>query len=133
MVKEKVVQEVREVTLDYRKPLARQYDHDHGDPLEIITEPNIGVPSLYQMVVTGTVSPYVRGTAYSYPDLGDDDEAHEHPDYSKVVDMDPVEQNEIVDRFTFIPEEYEEEENVSAKVETQEGKQPEQKESEPKK
>lgn len=108
---------VRTVCLDPSKPLAHEFRHQFFD--EQVTVPDCG-PSLYQMVTSMTVGSMPGSNpAYAYPDLGDDDEAHDHPDYEKLNHMDMVHKEEYADEFVNNPKNYEKEvEDVSAEVST---------------
>lgn len=100
MVKEK--KEVPEVCLDYRKPLAREYNDRVN---EQVTEPDTSL-SLTQMVMTGTVRS--SNPNYIYPELPEDDEeAHDHPDYEKLDKQDIVEKEQFVENWLEKPENYE--------------------------
>lgn len=96
MVKQKDV--VRTVTLDPAEPLARQYEW--GDPTRSDTVPD-AAPGLQTMIENSRAADIqlLKSDAYKYPDLGDDDEAHEHPDYSKIGSLDPAEKTEILENI----------------------------------
>lgn len=122
-----------EVCLDSYVPIAKVYEERNTK--EQVTIPDVS-PSLYQMVMSGTVGSMPGNTnLYNYPDLGDDDdEAHEHPDYMKLDKMDIVEKEDFVENFTNNPNNYEKKEQSSEKTETKEGgsgEKSEDKESEP--
>lgn len=96
---------VRTYCIDPAEPLAREYNE--RDIYEQVTVPDIG-PSLHHMVSTGDVGPMSsRSRNYTYPDLGDDDNAHDHPDYEKLDHLDLVEKEEYVENFIKNPNNYE--------------------------
>jgi len=115
MVKEKNL-EIPDICLDHRKPCARTYE-----PLDIfeqVTVPDVA-PSLYQMVTTATVGSMPGNSVlYQYPDLGDDDDAHDHPDYEKLDKLDIVEKEAYAENFLNNPKNYEKK-DVSDKTETE--------------
>lgn len=114
MVKEK--EKVKTVCLEPSEPCAREYND--RNIFEQVTVPDVS-PSLYQMVTTATVGSMPGSSpAYQYPDLGDDDQAHDHPDYMKLNDLDIVEKNEFVDKWLENPDLYEKVE-VKPKVDEQ--------------
>jgi len=91
MVKEK---RPSTVCLDPENPIAREYND--RDIFEQVTTPDVS-PSLTYMVRTGMVGEAMAGSSlYEYPELGTDDEAHDHPDYQKLMSQDIVEQSEFV-------------------------------------
>lgn len=109
---------IREVCLDPREPCARTYND--RDMTEQVTVPDLSM-SLSQMVMTGNVGVMPGANpAYSDPDLGDDDEAHEHPDYEKLNKMDIVDKENYVTEWETRPENYEKEEEPSSKVDAEE-------------
>jgi len=116
MVKEKI-EVIQEVCLDPRKPCARQYE-----PLDIFEQVTVQdvAPSLYQMVMSGTVGSMPGNSQfYQYPDLGEDDEAHDHPDYEKLDKLDIVEKEMYAEQWLKNPKNYEQK-DVSAEVKTEE-------------
>lgn len=123
--------ETREVCLDRYNPVARTYED--RNILEQVTVPDVS-PSLYQMVSTATVGSMPGNSpAYQYPELGTDDEAHDHPDYEKLNKEDIVLKEEYVEKWLEKAENYEK--AVESKVVPEkENEQPEkepQKENEP--
>lgn len=103
---------MRTVCLDNSKPLAREYVN--GDIHQIVTVPDVS-PSLYQMISTATVGSMPGNSPnYKYPDLGeDDDQAHDHPDYEKLNQLDIVEKESFVESWLEKPENYEKKEVIS--------------------
>lgn len=113
MVKEIKTQDVQEVCLDPRKPCARTYEWPNKD--EQVTIPDVA-PSLYQMVMSGTVGSMPgNSTMYQYPDLGEDDDAHDHPDYEKLDKIDQVEKEMFAENWLQNPKNYEQK-DVSTKA-----------------
>lgn len=96
-----------EVCLDPYKPIAQTYN---WLPNEEVTELDVS-PSLYQMITSATVGSMPgNSNAYKYPDIGDDDEAHDHPDYSKLDSLDLAERDNYVNEFLNNPNNYEKKE-----------------------
>lgn len=96
MVKEKKTPPVI-IVLD--PALRNALQHEHGDIHEQVTVPDMS-PSLYQIVMTGNVGSMPGNSSqYNFPDLGDDDEAHEHPDYMKLHKEDIVIKEQFVNEF----------------------------------
>lgn len=120
----------REVCLDPFEPIYT-ISNDR-DQYEQVTLPDIS-PSLYQMVTTGTVGSMQGNTQlYQFPDLGDDDEAHDHPDYMKLDKLDIVEKEQFINNFIENPNNYEkkvvsEETPAEGQGGQSEGEKPEQK------
>lgn len=117
---------IAEVTLDYRKPLAREYNE--RDIFEQVTVQDTS-PSLRHMVQTGQVG----GTSgrYYFPDTSDnDDENHDLPDEQRLSMEDPVIRSQYVDSFVNNPNNYNNEEHDQDPVEIKED--PEPKVSDPK-
>lgn len=96
MVKENK-EEVREVCLDSRKRLATTYTWLDN---EQVTVPDVA-PSLMSIVMTGNVGSMPSNSSrYSYgPQIDDDEELHETPDFMKLKDADLVERQQFIDEF----------------------------------
>ena len=102
---------VSEIYLDPHNPIAREYND--RDIYEITVRPDYST-NLTQMVMTGTVGSLTvhHNGKYQYPELGDDDEAHDHPDYEKLHNSDPVVKENYVEEFINNPNNYEKVEKV---------------------
>lgn len=88
---------------------APRVEHPHGNIFEEVTEPDVS-PSLLNMVTSATVgSMSVNSPKYQFPDLGDDDSAHEHPDYEKLDKLDVVDKALYVENWLENPNLYEKE------------------------
>lgn len=99
-----------EVCLDPRKPIA--VNKNDRNEFEQVTVPDYA-PSLYQMVYSGTVGAMPGNTSlYNYPELGDDDEAHDHPDYMQLDRLDIIEKQEYVNKFMTNPKNHEKKEDA---------------------
>jgi len=114
-----MVKKPREVCLDPYDPIAiNKNDRNEKEVVTVIDES----PSLYQMVMSGSVGSMPGNTnLYTYPDLGDDEEAHEHPDYMRLDRLDILEKEEFVNNFNLNPNNYEKkvESGETLKTETQ--------------
>lgn len=84
-----------------------QVQSEHGDIYEQVTEPDVS-PSLYQMITTATAGSMPgNNQAYEYPELGTDEQAHDHPDYEKLNKLDLVEKDIYVENWLQKEENYE--------------------------
>jgi len=117
-----MVKAPRTVNLDPLGPrLAHEYLHGEYEQVTIMDVQ----PSLHSMVTTGIVGNQMGNSRYVYPDLGDEDEAHEHPDYQRVNDMDNVEKQEFAEMWLKNPKFYEKKKESEPEAQTETPKNPE--------
>lgn len=108
MVKEQPREITREITLDPKQPLAREYPSLNN---EQVTVPDFSI-SIQSMVLNGTAGQLAQNSQhsgkYNYPTItGDDETDHNTPDYGKIKDGDLTERDEFVNEFLTNPDNYE--------------------------